>query len=111
MLIRAIALIITGAALIGCSGPSVVTIVNRSSVTVSNVVLSGSGFTNRFESIAPGSERHFTPRPRGESAVRVIFDAAGRSVNSGEQGYFEASGYRVSAVIDTNLTVSVSSGL
>ena len=98
-------------ALTGCSGSSVVTIANRSSVTISNVVLSGSGFTNRFESLAPGAEQHFTVRPRGESGLRVAFDAAGQKVDSGEQGYFEADSYRVSAVVGTNLSVSVSSGL
>jgi uncharacterized lipoprotein YajG len=98
-------------ALTGCLDSSVVTITNQSSVTVSNVVLSGSGFSNRFESIAPGAERHFTVRPRGESGLRVAFDAARRIVDSGKQGYFEADGYRVSAVIGTNLSVSVSSDL
>ena len=97
--------------LTGCSSSSVVSITNRSSVTVSNVVLSGSGFTNRFENIAPGGERHFTVRPRGESGLRVAFDAAGRTVDSGEQGYFEADGYHVTAIIGTNLSVSVSSNL
>jgi uncharacterized lipoprotein YajG len=97
--------------LIGCSGSSVVVIANRSNVTVSNVVLSGSGFTNRLGNILPGGEEQIRVNPRGESGLRVVFDAAGRTVDSGEQGYFEATGYRVSAVISTNLNVSVLSDL
>jgi uncharacterized lipoprotein YajG len=97
--------------LVGCSGSSVVTITNRSSVVLSNVVVSGSGFTNRLESIAAGAEQQIAVHPRGESGLRVSFDAAGQRIDSGEQGYFEAQGYRVSAVIATNLSVSISSGL
>ena len=104
-------ILLAALALTGCSGSSVVMISNQSSMTVSNVVLSGSGFTNRFESIAPGAKQHFVVRPHGESGLRVAFDAAGRRVDSGEQSYFESDGYRVSAVISTNLSVSVSSKL
>lgn len=100
---------VAAAALTGCSGSSVVTLINRSDITLSNVVVLGSGFTNRFESISPGAEQRFTVHPRGESGLRVaFFDAAGRKVDSGEQGYFEA-GYHVSAIIGTNLNVSISS--
>jgi uncharacterized lipoprotein YajG len=98
-------------AVTGCSRSSVVTIINRSSITLSNVVVSGSGFTNRVERVAPGAEQRLDVHPRGESGLRVAFDAAGQKFDSGEQGYFEAQGYRVSAVIGTNLSVSISSGL
>ena len=97
--------------LTGCSGSAVVSITNQSSLTVSNVVLSGSGFTNRFDSIAPRGEKHFTVRHCGGSGLRVAFDAAGGTVESSEQDYFESDGYQVTAVIGTNLSVSVSSTL
>src|ERR1035437_8526648 len=97
--------------LVGCSGSSVVTITNRSSIVLSNVVVTGSGFTNRLETIAAGAEQQFTVHPPGESGLGGVFDAARQRGDSGEQGYFEAQGYRVSAVIATNLSVSISSGL
>ena len=102
--------IIFGAALTlsGCSDSAVVTITNRSSIVLSNVVVLGSGFTNRFASIAAGAKQQFAVLPRGESGLRVAFDAAGQRIDSGENGYFEAR-YGVSAVIGTNLSVSVSS--
>src|SRR4051812_40589524 len=94
-------------AVTGCSRSSVVKITNRSSMTLSNLVLSGSGFTNHIERITPGEEKDFTPRSRGESGLRITFEVGGRSIDSGELGYFEANGYHVSAVINTNFTVSV----
>jgi hypothetical protein len=99
-------------ALEGCSRAPVVTIANRSTVTLSNIVISGSGFSNRIDRIAGGGEHRLTVHPRGESGVRLAFDAGGQHVDSGEQGYFEASGgYRVIVTVNTNLSVSVSSDL
>jgi hypothetical protein len=100
----------TTIALVWCSRGPVVTITNQSTVILSNIVLSGSGFTNRIDQIAPGGRQRLAVHWRGESGLRVVFEAGGRHVDSGEQGYFEA-GYQVNATIDTNLTVSVSSNL
>ncbi len=98
--------------LTGCSHGPVVTIKNDSSVTLSNVVVSGAGFSERIGRISAGAEHRFTAHPTGESGVRVEFDAEGRHIDSGEQGYFEADGlYRVAATVRTNLSVSVESNL
>ncbi len=107
--------IILAAALVlaGCSRPSgvtVVTVTNRSSATLTNVVASGSGFSERIDSIAAGAEHKLSVRARGESGMRLVFDAGSQHVDAGEQGYFEAGGdYRVTVTIQTNLNVSVSS--
>jgi hypothetical protein len=94
-------------ACIGCSAP-VLTISNRSSVVLSNVVVSGSGFSDRIESIAAGAERRLTVHPSGDTGVKLTFDVGGQHVDTGEQGYFEASGgYRVSVTVGTNMNVSV----
>jgi len=99
-------------ALVGCSRAPVVTITNRSTNALANVVVSGSGFTNRIDSIAAGAESRLTVRPRGESGVRIEFDARGQRVDSGEQGYFESGGgYRVAVTVEPDLKVSVSSDL
>ena len=58
-------------ALAGCSPSPVVTITNHSPVALNNVVVSGSGFSERIESIAAGAEHRVTARPRGESGLRV----------------------------------------
>jgi hypothetical protein len=99
-------------ALAGCSDGPVITITNHSSITLSNVVLTGSGFTNNIEILAPGSRHKLTVYPHGESGLRVVFDAAGRRIDSGEQGYFEGgNNYQVAVIVNTNLDVSVSSDL
>ena len=96
----------------GCSRAPVVTITNRSTNALANVVVSGSGFTSRIDNIAAGAESTLTVHPRGESGVRIAFDAGGRHIDAAEQGYFEAGGgYRVVVTIEPDLKVSVSSGL
>ena len=96
------------AAVSGCSHSPAVTIKNRSSVTLSNVVVSGSGFSERIDSIAIGGEHKLTVHPRGESGLGVAFDAAGRHFDAGQQDYFEDGGYRITAIVSTNFTVAVS---
>ena len=93
----------------GCSRAPVITIKNQSPLTVSNIVVSGSGFTNLISSIPAGSEHRLTVRPTSDSGVRLVFDAGTQHIDSGNQGYFEArGGYRVFAIIGTNLSVSIS---
>jgi hypothetical protein len=102
-LICAVILIVSG-----CSDRATITVINHSGLTLSNLVLSGSGFTNRIATLAPGDQNRERVRVGGESGLRVSFDAAGRRIESGEEGYFEAR-YRVTAIIETNLSVHVSS--
>ena len=98
--------------LAACSSAPVITITNRSPIELTNIVVSGSGFSERIDSIAAGSERRLTVHPRGESGVRVAFDAGGQHIDVGEQGYFEAGGgYRVAVTVQPDLKVSVSSDL
>lgn len=97
-------------AVTGCSRAQVVTITNRSTNALANVIVSGSGFTNHLDKIAAGAERRLTVHPRGESGVCIAFDAGGRHIDEAEQGYFEAGGdYRVAVTIEPDLKVSVSS--
>ena len=94
----------------GCSRTPVITVKNRSPLTISNVVVSGSGFTNHIATIAAGAEHQLTVQPSGDSGVRLLFDAGMQHIDSGNQGYFEArGGYRITATVGTNLSVSVTS--
>lgn len=93
----------------GCSRAPVLTIKNQSSLTLSNVVVSGTGFSERIASISAGDEHRLRVRPQGESGVRLVFDAGMQHVDSGAQGYFESGGgYHITATVGTNLSVSVS---
>jgi hypothetical protein len=94
--------------LAGCSRSPVITVRNQSTQTVSNLVVSGTGFAERLGPLAAGAEHTFRIRPTGDSGVRVAFDAGAKHVDSSEQGYLEASGgYRLSATIETNLAVKI----
>lgn len=94
-------------ALQGCSQGPLVTIENRSGMAISNVVVSGSIFTNKIECIKSGAEVSLAVHPRGESGLCVIFDSGNRHIDSGEQGYFEANGNRIRAIVETNLNVKM----
>jgi len=99
-------------ALAGCSRSPVVTITNRSTNLLANVVVSGSGFSNRIDSIAAGAECRFTVRPPGESGLRVVFDAGGQRIDVDDLAYIEASGgYRVTVTVQPDMKVSASSNI
>jgi uncharacterized lipoprotein YajG len=99
-------------AMTGCSRAPTVTITNKSTNALANVVVSGTGFSERIDNIAAGADQTITVHPRGESGIRVVFDTGGRHVDSGEQGYFEGGGdYRVAVIVQPDLKVSVSSDL
>lgn len=86
----------------GCRRGPVVVMINQSGVTVSNVVVSGVGFTNAIAVLVPGERMALRVRPSGDTHVRATFEA-GRSRDSGNLGYVENSGfYRVGLVIGTN---------
>lgn len=94
----------------GCSDAPVVSIANGSQTEVSNAVVSGSMFTNAVGTLRPSEERSIVVHPRGESSVRLTFEAGGRKYDSGDMDYFENSGmYRVSLTITSNLQVESSS--
>ncbi|HRZ34727.1 MAG TPA: hypothetical protein P5534_00005 [Candidatus Paceibacterota bacterium] len=109
ILIVAVSVLLAAA---GCSRAPVLTIKNQSSLTLSNVVVSGTGFSERISNIPAGGKHRLRVRPQGESGVRLVFDAGTQHVDSGAQGYFEAGGgYRITATVGTNLSVSVSGEL
>jgi len=86
----------------GCGRGPVVVVTNGSGLTISNVVVSGVGFTNALAVLAPGERWALRVRPSGDTHVRAVFEAGG-SHDSGNLGYLENSGsYRVGLVIGTN---------
>lgn len=96
----------------GCSRETGLTVTNHSSGVIANIIVSGSGFSERIDRLAAGAEHRLAVHPRGESGARVAFDAGGRHIDIGEQGYFEGGGnYRVAVIIEPDLNVTVSSKL
>lgn len=98
--------------LAGCSRAPVITITNRSTNALTAVVVSGSGFSERIDRIAAGAERRLTVHPRGESGLRVTFDAGSQHIDVDDLAYIEAGGgYRVTVTVQPDLKVSASSDL
>jgi hypothetical protein len=96
----------------GCSSSPVITITNRSDAVLTNLKVSGSGFSEHVESIAPATSRAITVRPRGESGLRVSFDSRGRHVDVDDLAYLEASGgYRVALTVQPDLKIEATATL
>ena len=107
ILLIAVSLLVAGA---GCSRAPTLILRNQSSLTLSNVVVSGTGFSERIATLPAGAEHRLRLKPTGESGVRLTFDAGTQRVDSGSQGYVEPrGGYRVMLTVGTNLNVSIES--
>jgi hypothetical protein len=92
-------------ALSGCTRGANIDVVNRSTAELTNVVATGSGFTQSIGSIPAGEQRSVSVSVRSESDLRLDFDANGKHRTSGPQGYFE--GGKVTAIISPDFTVTV----
>ena len=99
--------VLTQCAAIANPSPRII-VRNYSKNTLTNVVVSGSGFSHRVPVIEPGQRVRFRVEPSGESSLSLRFDTQGRTINSGQQGYFEPrSRYRVDAVVQSDLNVTI----
>jgi hypothetical protein len=97
-------------ALSGCSEAPFITLTNRSTVELSDIVVSGAGFSQRIDRLAPGAHSDFTIHPDEQTGVRVTFLADGKRVERPESGYVRARGrYVVAVVIEPALTMTVTS--
>ena len=93
----------------GCSRAPVITITNQSTNALTNFIVSGSGFSERIGLITAGAERTLTIRPRGESGLRIAFDAGSQHIDVDDLAYVEPrSGYRVSITIQPDLKIVAS---
>jgi hypothetical protein len=96
----------------GCDRAPQVTIVNQSSAELTNVVVSGTGFSEAIGPIPAGAERQISVRPQGESGLKLDFVANNRQFSSAPQGYFENNpSYKVTATVAPDFTVKVDSRL
>jgi len=96
------------AALAGCARQPQLTVVNQSSAPLTNLVVSGSGFSVNLGTLAPGEQTRIGVSPSGDSGLRFEFDAGGKHHSSAPDCYFESSPlYRVTATIGPDFTVKV----
>jgi hypothetical protein len=81
---------------------------NFSQNSLTNVVVSGTGFSRHLAQLEPGQRVEWHAEPSGESSLSLRFDSAGRTIESGKQGYFEPRNhYRVDAVVQPDLSVTI----
>lgn len=96
------------AAFTGCARQPQLTVINQSSTPLTNLVVSGAGFSVNFGTLAPGEQTRVGVSPLGESSLRLKFDAGGRRYSVAPNCYFENSPlYRVTATIGPDFTVKV----
>lgn len=88
--------------------PSTITVFNDSGQTLSNLAVTGAGFSNHTALLPSGSAWRIVPEIRGDSSLGIAFDAAGSQIQSNLDSYFERINYRVTTSIHSNLNVSVS---
>jgi hypothetical protein len=99
---------VVGSALAGCSRGTPVVVINQSDVPLDDVVLSGSGFSEDIGQVRPNTESRALVWPRGESGLLIRFNARGKAISAGPDGYFEAGGgYIVTVTVSPGLAVSV----
>jgi hypothetical protein len=100
------------ASVIGCSSGAQLIIVNESDHQLRDVVASGSGFSTQIGTVPPHSANVLTVYPRGESGLRLTFNADGKPIIFEQDGYFErCCGYLVTVNVSPSLAVSMKSEL
>ncbi len=93
---------------VGCSRSPQLTVINRSTTELTNVIASGTGFTQAIGSIPAGGQRSIVVSPRSESSLQLTFNANGKHFASAPQGYFEnSSNYKITATVSPDFTVTV----
>jgi hypothetical protein len=96
----------------GCSRHPEVTVRNHSGVTITEVEISGTGFSKKLGDIGPGHHAKTAVSPAADSGLRVAFDANGQGHSPPEDGYLEASPHcRVTATVAPDFTVKVESSI
>lgn len=95
-------------ALSGCTRGTNLNVINRSTAELTNVVVTGSGFTESIGSIPAGEQRNVSVSPRSESDLKLDFSAKGKHFKSVPQGYFEGgSNTKVTATVSPDFSVTV----
>lgn len=98
--------------LTGCRQAPQLTVINRSSVELTHVVISGQGFSTAIGVLPAAAQRQLTVTPKGESGIQLSFEANGKPIVSQESGYFENNAaYHVTAIVAPDFSVTVDSKL
>ena len=109
---RNVAAAATALFITACDRGPIIQVINRSDVELREVVLSGSGFSERVTSLPAAGHHSFSPSVRGESSLSVTFAAAGVHHESAQDTYFEGGeSYFVVVTIDPQMKVTTDAKL
>lgn len=96
----------------GCVSGVPVNIDNQSSSDLTNVVVSGNGFSESVGTIRASSSATVRVRPKGESGVKVAFEVNGQRYYGIEDGYIENDTlYTVDVTVGADFSISIKAGL
>ncbi len=85
---------------------------NNSIFPITNVILSGSGFSQHISSIPPNTSITRKVIPRGESGLAIEFEVNFKKIQKTDLAYLEAAGgYNAHIEINRNLEISCDSSL
>lgn len=104
---RLIALAAVVGLLQGCGSGDPVKVINNSPTELTNVVVSGSGFSQTFGTIPAGGAETMRVRARGESGLRIVFEANGRSYSSGREAMQDDHLERAEITVNGDYTVEI----
>lgn len=95
-----------------CSRHPEVTVRNHSGATITEVVISGTGFSKKLGDIGPGHHAKTAVSPAADSGLRVSFDVNGQRHSPPEDGYLEPSPHcRVTVTAAPDFTVKGESSI
>jgi hypothetical protein len=84
-----------------------ITITNHSGANLENVVLSGSGFSESLETLAPLHTLARVVHTSGESGLKITFTVGGKVFSSGDLAYLESrGGYAADITVDRDFSVT-----
>ena len=112
MNLRALLTVVAAVLLSGCVSGVPVSIANQSASDLTDVVVSGNGFSESVGTIRAGGSANVRVRPKGESGVKVAFEVNGQRYYGIEDGYIESDNlYTVDVTVDADFSISIKTSL
>ncbi len=91
----------------GCASGDLVKVINKSPTALTDVVVSGNGLSKRFGTIPAGGAETLRVRPRGESGLRVEFEANGRRYSSSREALEDDHLERAEITINADYSIVI----
>lgn len=112
MNLRALLPFVAAVLLSGCVSGVPVSIANQSAADLTDVVVSGNGFSESVGTIQAGGSARLYVRPKGESGIKVAFEVNGQRYHGIDDGYIENDTlYTVDVTVDADFYISIKTSL